>query len=288
MRSSDVLRTAKVVGVLTLGLVIGCREKPTTDPDPVAQPGSGSASGAGSASGSGAGSAAVAPRAPGPFLPTQIPAKHGIAFAEAAGGTSEAKAPDGTAVPVKDGTVLTVDREGEAVIGNSKASMDAITVAGNKLSISARNVIVESRLKRSPDGSTALFYLIDSCGDVCHTELSVVTSDGRRVALGDGTVDVVAAWRKDGKELVVGSGGLWIVSLPDLAVQTLDEYTAPAYGPDGTLYVRDQDGSGFTLVGAEAKRVFKAKKPPPLQEGDYGADDPTPPTFNAAGKPTFN
>jgi hypothetical protein len=258
--------------VLATGLVIGCDKKPNKAPDPVAP----------------AAAPAVAPPVAGPFLPAKISDQQGIAFAEFAGQAIEAKGPDGARFLIKVGTVLVVDKAAELAMGDPDVATDEVTVAGKKLLVPSKSVIVESRLSRSLDGSAALFSVTDSCGDACHTLLFVVTPDGRRTKLGDGVIDVVAAWRKDGKELAVGSGGLWIVSLPDLAVRTLGDYTAPAYGPDGTLFVRHHDGSGFKLVGEAAKRVFVAKKQPPAEEGDYGADDPSPPTFDAAGKPKFD
>ena len=71
---------------------------------------------------------------------------------------------------------------------------------------------------------------------------------------------------------------------------SLESYTAPAYAPDGTLYIRDQDGSAYIFAaGSKPRLVFKAEKDEAEpEEDDYGADDPMPVEFDAAGKPQFD
>lgn len=209
-------------------------------------------------------------------------------MAETAGGTVEATAKDGAKVKLADGARVDVVAANEMEMGaDSSSSTIEITSGGKQWVLPLLNVLTEERLARSPDGKYAVFSAIDHCGDACHTVLYVVATDGRREKLGDGVVDRVVAWRQDGKELAVGSGILWLVRLPALEVQSDEQYTAPAYAPDGTLYVRDPDGSAYKLGAGKAKRVFKAPKPPPPLEGDYGADDPVPVEFDAAGKPTY-
>ncbi len=227
--------------------------------------------------------------APGPFLPASIADGRGIALADAQGGTIAATADDGSKIEIADGAAVAIAEIAEMGMGAGgpdSATVDVV-VGGKRVALPAGQVLHEEALQRSPDGAVAVFSFINSCGDLCHTMLYVVASDGRRAKLGDGVVDVVVAWRADGKELAVGSGSLWLVALPELQVRAVHEYTAPAYAPDGTLYVRDQDGSAYTLTGTEATRVHKAKKQPPLEEGDYGADDPPPVTFDADGRPRF-
>jgi hypothetical protein len=221
------------------------------------------------------------------FIPAKLDEKKGIAFAETQGGTVEGKGADGAKVPIKDGTLLDVAevKEADMSSGPDPASVD-VTIGGKTVSVPAANVLLESTLTRSADNKFAVFTFIDSCGDLCHTMLFVLSAEGKRAKLGDGVADRVVAWRKDGKELAVGSGTLWLVALPDLTVKNIENYTAPAYAPDGTLYVRDQAGSAFTLAAdGKAKRVWKNKQK--REEDEYGADDPGPVEFDSTGKPKY-
>jgi hypothetical protein len=61
-----------------------------------------------------------------------------------------------------------------------------------------------------------------------------------------------------------------------------DEYMAPAYAPNGMLYVRDANFGVFTFIDGRAKKVGKGKKPKQLE--DEFAPHPQPVTFGADGK----
>jgi hypothetical protein len=270
-----------------LALLASCKKASKTAPAS-GSAGSGSAQATGSGSAEGSGSAAMSPPAPTTFFPAKLDDKQGVAFAETKGGTVEGKAADGTKVSIKDGTRLDVAEVKEADMSTDDAATVDVKVDGKTVALPMGAVLLEGSLTRSPDGKVAVFTYIDSCGDLCHTMLHVVTDDGRRAKLGDGVADRVVAWRKDGKQAAVGSGQLWLVTLPDLTVKHLEKYTAPAYAPDGTLYVRDQDGSAYTLAAdGKAKRVWKAKKVAPDEADEYGADDPPPVELDSAGKPKF-
>jgi len=244
--------------------------------------GSGSATGSGSDAGSGS-----APAAPAAFLPAKLDAKQGIVFAETRGGTVDAIGADKARTTLPDGTVVEIAEVKEADMSTSDEASVDVVVGGKTVTVPAARVLLEATLQRSPDGAFAVMSVIESCGDLCHTIHYAIASDGRRAKLGDGVADVVVAWSKDGKQAAIGSGNLWLVSLPDLAVRLVEGFTAPAYAPDGTLYVRDHDGSAYTGVeSGKKKRVFKAEPLEP-EEGDYGADDPPPVEFDAKGKPDF-
>ncbi|HUQ02573.1 MAG TPA: hypothetical protein VM261_08770 [Kofleriaceae bacterium] len=234
------------------------------------------------------------PAKPLAFLPAKLAEKLGVLFAAAQGGTIEGKSASGAIEKLKDGTVVEVGEIVEPDMSSGDTPPTAqVTVGGKTYTVRTHEVLTEANLARSPDGTAAIFSVVTSCGDLCHTDAWLVTSAGKRASLGEGGVDTVTAWRKDGKEVAIGSSGLVIVALPDLTVRTLDDYTAPAYGPDGTLYVRDHDGSAFTLgANDKATRVWKAPKQPAAdsdegEEGEYGGDAPTPVTFDPAGKPKY-
>jgi hypothetical protein len=233
------------------------------------------------------------PVKPSAFLLAKLDAKQGVLFAAEPGGTIEGKSASGAVEKLADGTVVEVGEIVEPDMSSGDTPPTAqVTVDGKTYTVRTQDVLTEGNLARSPDGTAAVFSVITGCGDLCHTAAWIVNSAGKRASLGEGGVDTVTAWRKDGKEVAIGSGGLVIVTLPDLTVRTLDRYTAPAYGPDGTLYVRDHDGSAFTLgVNDKATRVWKAPKQQPAdsdeEEGEYGGDAPTPVTFDPAGKPKY-
>jgi hypothetical protein len=210
------------------------------------------------------------------LLPAKIGKDKGIVFADKQGGTVESLA---------DGTEVDVVSVHEAEMGVAAASTVEVKVSGKHIKLPIDRVLREDALTRAADGKLAVFHTISACGDACHTALFVIAADGRRVKLGDGAVDVATAWRPDGQQVAIGSGELWIVDLPSLAVQHLDKYTAPAYAPDGKLYVRDQDGSGFAMAADNtAKRVHKAKHSHGGDGDEGGGGDPAPATFDATGK----
>jgi hypothetical protein len=225
-----------------------------------------------------------------PFLPAVLAPKTGIAFAETRGGRVQGKAANGSKTSIRDGAPVAVVSVHQAEMGDPDSSTVEVKVDGKRSTVPITAVLWEEALQRSPDGAFAVFSAITACGDLCHTEIFLVGRDGKRVPLGGGGVDVAVAWRPDGKEVAVGSGSLWLVALPGLTVRPVEDYMAPAYAPDGTLYVRDRDGSAYKLRSGKAKRVWKA---PPAAEPEDGGDmeggamEPTPVKFDRAGKPNF-
>lgn len=62
---------------------------------------------------------------------------------------------------------------------------------------------------------------------------------------------------------------------------------SPSFSPDGVLYVRDADGSAYTLIDGKAKQVWKAPKDEEGEDDDpYDVDGP-PPVKWKDGKPDF-
>ena len=62
---------------------------------------------------------------------------------------------------------------------------------------------------------------------------------------------------------------------------------SPAFGPDGTLYVRNSDGSAFKMDGDKFKRMWKAPKRSHDDDSDGGPDEPKPVDFKN-GKPVYD
>ena len=237
----------------------------------------GVASGCRKQSDAGAGSPPAAAGAA--FFPDKLAEKQGVILADTRGGTVEG---------IADGTVVDIGEMNEAMMGSEESSTAAVTANGRTVKVPMIHLLREASIQRSSDGKFAVLSQIESCGDLCHSMHFIVAADGRRVRLGDGVADIVVAWKKDGTEVAVGSGHLWIVALDDLTVRNVESYTAPAYGPDGTLYVRDHDGSAFIVAGAAApRRVWKAPPVEPSGDDEYGADDPDPVRFDDRGKPIY-
>ena len=215
------------------------------------------------------------------FFPARLGDKQGVILAEQPGGSVEG---------IADGTLVDIGEVSESSMGSEGDSMAEVSAGGKTAKVPMIRLMREQSIQRSPDGKFAVLSQIESCGDLCHTMHFLVAADGRRVRLGDGVVDVVVAWKKDGSELAVGSGHLWIVTLADLSVRKVETYTAPIYGPDGTLYARDHDGSAFIVAGSGApKRVWQAppREPSEVELDEYGADDPDPVRFDDKGQPIY-
>jgi hypothetical protein len=213
------------------------------------------------------------------FLPARLAAKEGVIFAEAKGGMVEGIA-DGTRVEIVD--------EKEMGVGDNDDGAITIKHGGKTISVKPDRVIREDgELKRSPDRKFAVFAPMIACGDVCHTAIWIVAADGRRANLGEGGVDVYVAWHPNGATAAVGNGTLTLVSLADFTKSSNDKFLSPAYAPDGTLYVRDSDGSAYTLDSAQATRVWKAKKRKHADSDELPDMDPRPVGFKN-GKPKFD
>ena len=236
--------------------------------------------------------AAVAPpadaAAPKPeLLPAKLGEKDGVVIAEKQGGEVTATV-KGQSVAIPDATKVEIVAEKEAMAGASDDATFTVKYEGKDVELRADRVMTESTLTRSPDGKHAVFIAMFACGDLCHTAISLVSADGRRTKLGEAGVDVNVAWTKD--KVAVGAGNLWLVSLVDHEVTYLEGYTAPAYSPDGVLYVRNMDGSAFELTGDKPKQVWKAKRKKKKiddEEDPYDVDYPPPVTF-VGGKPKFD
>lgn len=277
-----------MVMVFALGVATGCKKSEEAPPAQAGSKGAAIPADAGAAPVSGvatgspiadAGSGSPAAPAGAAFFPDKLDEKQGVILADTRGGTVEG---------IADGTLVDIGEMNEASMGSDESSTATVTAGGKTSKVPMIHLLREASIQRSPDGKFAVLSQIEHCGDLCHTMHFIVAADGRRARLGDGVVDVVVAWKKDGTEVALGSGHLWIIALDDLAVRKVETYTAPAYGPDATLYVRDHDGSAFIVAGAAApKPVWKAPAREPSDDDEYGADDPDPVRFDDKGAPIY-
>ncbi|MBA3503484.1 MAG: hypothetical protein H0T65_24190, partial [Deltaproteobacteria bacterium] len=160
---------------------------------------------------------------------------------------------------------------------------------GKDLVVKSDRVLREGLLQRSADGKHAVFTVITSCGDLCHSVIYLLSADGKRTKLGEsGPNDTTVAWQAD--KVAVGNGSLWIATLADHSVKPMENFTSPAYSPEGVLYVRNHDGAAFEVKGDKPTQVWKPKKkkkPADDGEGDMVEEDPAPVKFEG-GKPKFD
>jgi hypothetical protein len=213
----------------------------------------------------------------------------GVVKAMAGSGPS---APQGKGKPfeLKDGEPIKFVDDNSG-IDMGQETFAQVVARKKRLSVPNGQVIVEDRLRRSGDGKWAVFSAMVDCNDFCYAN-GWLLGAGWRLLLSarDFGPDVAVAWRADGKEVAVGSRGLWLVSLPDGQVIHADDVTAPAYGPDGRLFVRANRESSDAVLewvrGGKPRKLVTMRGRPPLSESGFDAGDPLPVTFAADGSLT--
>ncbi len=150
-------------------------------------------------------------------------------------------------------------------------------------------VATEARFVRRPEHKVIVFSAVRTCDPKCVSEIWVLHHDGWRIKVTEegGTRAPVVAFSPDGGQVAIGAGGLSVVELPGGKVQRWKEFTSPAYGADGTLFVRGvglndavytigEFGRGIELYGEQGTA-------PKAADGTF--TDPPPVTF-VDGKPT--
>jgi len=218
-------------------------------------------------------------RAP-PILPP-LGKQEGRIFADKPGGTVAVDV-GGKPLMILDGEKVTFVKE-QAGVGAGDA-VATIVARGQKGTVANARLLTEGRLHRAPDNAYAIFHAISSCGDLCHADVWLISSGGRRQRLTDNAGPFVVVVRSpDGKQLAVGATALYLISLPDLKIETHTLYTAPAYAPDGALIVRGPDDQVSEWKGKSFQVLNTGPAQVPREEGDYGSE-PDPVTFSPDGK----
>lgn len=219
-------------------------------------------------------------------IPARLPEHGAVVLAEQPGGTVTLHPATGADITLADGESVTLVDESSGVgQGDATATIEARGVRGQ---VPNARIVDESRIARSPDGHVAIFSAIVTCGDFCHSEVWWLGPAGARSRVTtDGTVDRTVSWRPDGTVAAVGSGALYMVRASDGHTETDTHFTAPAYAPDGALFVRgaEADDAVFALAdGAPPRRVFAAPgRVPPTTEA-HPATEPTPVVFEDEGR----
>jgi hypothetical protein len=171
--------------------------------------------------------------------------------------------------------VLDEGKEGSPVLATVEAK-------GQRGKLPAVNVISAGRLARSPDGKVAIFFPLEACDGACRAQTWIVTPEGWTQLEGADAPRPAIAWRSDGKQVIVGAGQLFTVELPGLEVSRADRYHAPAFAPDGTLYVRSTADDAVHRVGKRG--ALEKVGAPPRGKAPPGAEPAPPVTFEEDGK----
>lgn len=229
--------------------------------------------------------APVAAPAPVFSVATPLGERAGVIMAEQPGGTVTLHPESGPDLVLADGErVAFVDDNAGVGGGDASATVEARGVRG---AVPNARVVTEERLGRAASGGAAVFSAIFSCGDLCHREVWFIGATGQRARVTEHAgADITVAWSPDGAQVAVGSFGLWVVRAADGHVESMEAFTAPAYAPDGALFVRGvrEDDGVFALVdGTPPRRVFGAPGRVPAATDIALDEDPSPVVFEQDG-----
>ena len=169
-------------------------------------------------------------------------------------------------------------------IGMGEDTFAEVVFNEQRVTVPNQNIILEDRLSRSPDGNWAVFSSFVSCVDFCYASGWLLGANTRiRLAERSFGPDLTVAWRSDGKEVAVGSRGLYLVSLPDGKVTSSSEFTSPTYAPSGRLFVRgngERDDAVYEWsTEGKPRKVLVVPGNPPVMETDTDPGGPRPVTF---------
>jgi hypothetical protein len=223
--------------------------------------------------------AAVAQPAPARELPDPG-LLHAVLLATHQGGTVELTVDGGGRVALADGSLveLTAPPDGMALPAGDWTHVSTGDKQGLVPAESAVNGV-----KKAPAGGFAVATAMVSCGDMCHSAVWLVHGMAERWRVFEHAVSADVAWHPRGGAVAIGGDGeMALIELPSGKVlQRSRRYFAPAYAPDGTLYVRDHDDGVLTLHGDDATMVGKSTPRQPVA-GEYGMG-PAPVDFAADG-----
>lgn len=202
--------------------------------------------------------------------------RYGILLAETPGGKVTLTLDGGKTEELADLTIV-------KVMGDAAGPM-RVDVGGKQGTVKTDRIVYDDDIQRSPKGDFAVVTPLIECEDVCTKAVWLVHGSVKRWRALDSAVSPAAAWHPQGTNVAIGgSGQLVVLELPSGEVlNETNGYMGPAYSPDGTLYVRDDNFGVFTFADGKATKVGKGKKPKRI-EGEF-AVDPKPVTFGPDGK----
>jgi hypothetical protein len=222
----------------------------------------------------------IAPPAPARDLP--VPGLlQAVLLATHQGGTVELTLDGGGRVALTEGSVVDLTAP-PAAVSPPAGDWTHVSTGGKQGFVPAESAVNDVR--RSPAGGFAVATAVVTCEDMCHSAVWLVHGMAERWRVFELAVSPDVAWHPHGGAVAIGGDGeMAILDLPSGKVlQRTSRYFAPAYAPDGTLYVRDHDDGVLTLRGDDATTVGKST-PPRLRAGEYGGG-PSPVTFAADGR----
>jgi hypothetical protein len=175
-----------------------------------------------------------------------LPADRARVFSVRPGGTVPAALPGGVGrMELSDGEIVQfLDWEQGADMNDAVAT---VNVRGQEIKVPNDQVATADRTYRSPDGKWAIIATTQTCDGGCRgvgwllgkslrARFSTYMQSGAQVA-----------WRKDGTEVAIVSGGLYVISLPDGALTTSPESGAPSYTRSGKLMIAPVGGEAYAF-----------------------------------------
>jgi hypothetical protein len=114
---------------------------------------------------------------------------------------------------------------------------------GPRLQARRRRRAIDDEFQRSPKGDFSIVRTEIDCVDLCSGQVWLVHGTVTRWRVFEMATLPKAAWHPKGMNVAVGGDGvLAVIALRSGEVlYESDEYMAPSYAPNGTLYVRDAD-----------------------------------------------
>jgi hypothetical protein len=201
-----------------------------------------------------------------------------MTLAREPGGTVKLTLDGGGEAALADGIVLTLSAAPDGVSPPDPHARHV--TAGDKRGFVPGDEVIND-IARAPTGGFAVATGILECGDMCHSAVWLLRGYAQRWRLFPTSVRAAVAWHPTGTSVVVGGDTeIVMIELPSGKIsRRTTGYLAPAFAPDGTLYVRNGDYDVLVLEGDRAKKVGQGKRRPSApgvyETGPHPVDFPT-------------
>ncbi|MBL8683904.1 MAG: hypothetical protein JNK05_32330 [Myxococcales bacterium] len=207
-------------------------------------------------------------------VPSRLAEGEGVIMAASAGGVVRMTREGAPAVELRDGERVRVVTTAPGM-GESEQNVE-VEVRSMRGSVPNTAVITEESLHRSSDGRWAIVHALESCGDFCHAQLTLLGPDGARRSLCGNEPcagpELIVAFSPDGSAVAVGSDDLRVTTLSETTTRTVSGFGSPVYAPQGRLFARSlsetDDGVYEVVAAGDPRRVFAAPGRPPRQPAD--------------------